>query len=48
MANNGDVRTRKRNPVDGTTWEFLNAGWWVWHVIVIVAVFYLGHLLWPR
>jgi len=26
------------------TWSFLKAGWWVWHIIAIVGVFYLGWL----
>lgn len=25
--------------------EFLKTGWWVWHIIAIVFVFYLGYLL---
>lgn len=37
----------KRNSLDGTTWEWLGAGWWVLHVVSIALVFYLGHLLWP-
>lgn len=24
------------------TFEFLKTGWWVWHVIAIIGVFYLG------
>ncbi|MDD2421964.1 MAG: hypothetical protein PHC60_02005 [Heliobacteriaceae bacterium] len=43
---NGIEKT-KRNSLDGTTWEFLNTGWWAWHVIAIAFTFYLGHLLWP-
>jgi hypothetical protein len=27
---------------DMGTFRFLKAGWWVWHVIAIVGVFYLG------
>lgn len=26
------------------TFEFLKTGWWVWHVIAIVGIFYLGYL----
>lgn len=26
------------------TWGFLRLGWWVLHVVGIVAVFYLGYL----
>ncbi|MCL5676790.1 MAG: hypothetical protein M1602_02750 [Firmicutes bacterium] len=48
MANGGNVTTKRRNPADGTTWEFLQSGWWVWHVVAIVGTFYLGHLFWPR
>ncbi len=27
------------------TFRFLKAGWWVWHLIAIVGVFYLGYIL---
>jgi hypothetical protein len=42
------AEVKDRNALDGTTWEFLASGWWIAHVVLIVAVFYLGHLLWPR
>ncbi|MDI6871720.1 MAG: hypothetical protein QME79_10280 [Bacillota bacterium] len=42
----GEVKDR--NLLNGTTWEFLQTGWWVLHIIAIVGVFWLGHLLWPR
>lgn len=48
MANNDNVTTKKRNSADGSSFEFLATGWWIWHVVAIVGVFYLGHLLWPR
>jgi hypothetical protein len=38
----------KDNPADGTSFEFLKVGWWVWHLIAIPAAAYLGHLFWPR
>lgn len=38
------TRERSRNPVDGTTWEFLRGGWWVLHVVAIVGVYYLGRM----
>ncbi|KUG04492.1 hypothetical protein ASZ90_018083 [hydrocarbon metagenome] len=27
------------------TFNFLKAGWWVWHIIAIAGVFYLGYIL---
>lgn len=33
--------------VHGTSFEFLKIGWWVWHVVAIATIFYLGHVLWP-
>lgn len=26
------------------TFHFLKAGWWIWHIIAIVGVFWLGYL----
>lgn len=26
------------------TFHFLKAGWWVWHIIAIAGVFYLGYI----
>jgi hypothetical protein len=26
------------------TFHFLRAGWWIWHVIAIAGIFYLGWL----
>ncbi len=26
------------------TFQFLKAGWWVWHIIAIAGVFYLGYI----
>ncbi|ABZ83153.1 hypothetical protein HM1_0539 [Heliomicrobium modesticaldum Ice1] len=45
MENN--IERKSDNVLNGTTWEFLKTGWWVWHVFAIALVFYLGHLLWP-
>lgn len=32
----------KTEGYDLGTFNFLKAGWWVWHVIAIVGIFYLG------
>jgi len=37
-----ETKERSHNVLDGTTWEFLRGGWWVLHIIAILAVFYLG------
>lgn len=26
------------------TFRFLKVGWWVWHIVAIAGVFYLGYL----
>ena len=38
----------KDNVLDGSTWEFLGAGWWVSHILVIALVAWLGFIFWPR
>lgn len=38
-----EVQTRSSEYELGT-FEFLKTGWWVWHVIAIVGIFYLGYL----
>ena len=43
-----EQRTRHRNVLDGTSFEFLKAGWWIWHAIAIWPIFSLGQLFWPR
>ena len=35
-----DINTR--TGYDLGTFNFLQAGWWIWHVIAIVGIFYLG------
>lgn len=37
-----DINTK--NAYDLGTFHFLQVGWWVWHVIAIVGIFYLGSL----
>ena len=41
MADN-EVQTRDTYELG--TFEFLKAGWWVWHVVAIGGIFYLGYL----
>jgi hypothetical protein len=36
--------TKSSNVLDGSTWEFLRGGWWIVHVIALIAVFYLGRM----
>ncbi|WP_268892036.1 MULTISPECIES: hypothetical protein [Heliobacterium] len=36
------------NPLDGTIFEFLRAGWWCLHIPVMMITFYLGHRYWPK
>ncbi len=38
---NNEVKTKD---YDLGTFEFLKTGWWVWHVIAIALLFYLGYL----
>lgn len=35
---------RDEQNYDLGTWGFLKLGWWVLHVVALVAVFYLGYL----
>lgn len=35
---------KENNNIELGTFSFLQIGWWVLHIIAIVAVFYLGHL----
>jgi len=34
--------------VDPGTFSFLQTGWWIFHVIAIAGVFYLGYLYGSR
>lgn len=34
----------KTGGYDLGSFEFLKAGWWVWHIIAIAGIFYLGYL----
>lgn len=42
MDNNHETQTREG--YDLGTFNFLKVGWWVWHVVAIAIVFYLGYL----
>jgi len=42
MDENNEVKTA--NDYDLGTFRFLRVGWWVWHVVAIGIVFYLGYL----
>ncbi|MEN6389972.1 MAG: hypothetical protein ABFD04_06110 [Syntrophomonas sp.] len=35
---------KRENNYELGSFQFLRSGWWVLHVIAIVAVFYLGYL----
>lgn len=37
-------RNQGMTKVDPGTFSFLQAGWWVLHVIAIAGIFYLGYL----
>ncbi len=37
-----EIKNKEQNMLDGTTWEFLNAGWWIFHVIAIIAAIWIG------
>lgn len=39
-----DTEMKTENGYDLGTFNFLKTGWWVWHVIAIGAVFYIGYL----
>lgn len=39
-----DHATKTEEGYDLGTFNFLKAGWWVLHVVVIVGLFYLGYL----
>lgn len=41
---NNEVKTRGGDYELGT-FEFLKTGWWVLHVVAIIAIFYLGYWL---
>jgi len=30
--------------LDLGTFRFLKAGWWIWHIIAVAVIFYLGWL----
>ena len=47
LDNGHDHDTATRNPIDHTTWEFLKPGWWLVHIVAIIALLYLGSLFWP-
>lgn len=42
MDDNTAVKSEEHR--DLGSFEFLKTGWWVWHIIAIVAIFYLGYL----
>jgi len=37
-------QVRTDAPMDLGTFHFLRTGWWIFHIIVIVGIFYLGWL----
>ncbi|MEN6350085.1 MAG: hypothetical protein ABFD08_11900 [Syntrophomonas sp.] len=37
---NNEVKTRENYELG--SFSFLKTGWWIWHIIAIVAIFYLG------
>lgn len=39
-----DNSMKIKESYDLGTFEFLKTGWWIWHVVVIAAVFYIGYL----
>lgn len=39
-----DTNVRHEDGYDLGTFNFLQAGWWILHVIAIAGVFYLGYL----
>ncbi len=41
----GEDNVERRDEYQLGTFSFLKTGWWVFHVIAIVAIFYLGYLL---
>lgn len=45
MAEEGNRNgLRSEDGYDIGTFHFLKTGWWVWHIIAIAGVFYLGYL----
>lgn len=41
---NEDTNVRHKDDYDLGTFNFLQTGWWILHVIAIAGVFYLGYL----
>ncbi len=42
--NEGDGQMATKEGYDLGTFDFLKTGWWVWHIIAILGVFYLGYI----
>ncbi|NLO21125.1 MAG: hypothetical protein GX119_03905 [Syntrophomonadaceae bacterium] len=42
--NEGSDRMTTKEGYDLGTFDFLKTGWWVWHIIAIAGVFYLGYV----
>lgn len=42
MAEENQLKTDEG--YDLGTFHFLKAGWWIWHIIAIVGIFWLGYL----
>ena len=43
-----EQRTRHRNVLDGTSFEFLTAGWCICIALAISGFFYLAQIFWQR
>jgi hypothetical protein len=41
---NLEDQIKQENRYELGTWGFLQLGWWVLHIVAVVAVFYLGYL----
>ncbi|HWP96931.1 MAG TPA: hypothetical protein VN426_08760 [Syntrophomonadaceae bacterium] len=41
----GDQEVKHDERYELGSFSFLKSGWWVFHIIAIVAIFYLGYLL---
>ncbi|MGI5921558.1 MAG: hypothetical protein ACOX6I_07460 [Syntrophomonadaceae bacterium] len=35
---------KSRDEIELGTFEFLKTGWWIFHIIAIAAIFYLGYI----
>ena len=44
VEDNHGSELKTKDAYDIGTFHFLKAGWWVWHVVAIAGIFYLGWL----